>query len=755
MDPVFSAIQHQQASLHLNYSIQAEARQLTGPLATPVHDNHISFSRHITILGTHTFKVKYVLETDTLIKLHHLSVRINLPPIQQYNMMAEGFQCWSTTCEQDASSTSTSISLPVAWVTKFDLQGDYNFIKYPNKEGVVQSTAYTYFRPNDASSIVFLGSLSEDSGYTYWITDFNANQLTFYKDIQGKTVTDRLELEWLVEQGNNEQSAWQTYAQQFFNRLPGSHAAFVPERIPDWNGFTTWYQYYEDVTEKDVLDCLDAFVGHGYPIDVFQIDDGFEQAIGDWLLVDKKKFPRGMKHLADRIRDHKMVPGIWLAPFAVGLKSQLIQDHPDWLVMQEDGQPLLSGPNWGGFRALDIYLPEVRDYLKQVFDTVIDDWGFRLLKLDFLFATAMVPRLGKTRGEIMWDAVTMVQEWTDGRARVLASGVTLPAVWGRLPYSRVSSDAAPWWDHTLLRLAHVRERVSTLNALVSTLNRWPMNNVMFASDPDVFFIRSNKNKLTLDERHTLVSINHILGKLTLMSDNVDLYTQNEHALYASTFPKPRCSMMAMIRLGPDVYQLRYTCGGRHYVTITNLSPNVYRFLLPVDVANTTEMDSSASISTADPSLDPFQQEDPTVYFELGNALYAPAESPSIPETTWHNADLREPLVIKPHMTRTFVLLEKTDLFAGSTGHLLPGNEIASLEIKTGTTTKAITCHIQLSTPRVAKPIPHHLYVRFENKHFDLAHLQVMVDHQPVHHYQLLADAAPFSLLKIEYVPFPP
>lgn len=304
----------------------------------------------------------------------------------------------------------------------------------------------------------------------------------------------------------------------------------------------------------------------------------------------------------------------------------------------------------GGFRALDIYHPEVRDYLQLVFDTVIDDWGYNFLKLDFLFAAAMVPRHGKSRGEIMWDSVTLINELVNKRALVLGSGVTLPATWGRMDYCRISSDASPWWDHSILRIANVRERVSTYNALVSTLNRWPMNNVMFGNDPDVYFIRSNNNKLTVDERYTLVVVNNLLGQMALMSDNVALYSPEEHDLYSKTFPKARITMERMDRLAPEVYHLYYTCNGRPYITAVNLSSSPYRFTLP----NTAV------------------EHQQTIYFEYENTLMKNATTP----TKWIDSKDGDKLLLRPHQTRTFMRI--VDDFAGSTGHIIPGWELESI-----------------------------------------------------------------------------
>ena len=57
------------------------------------------------------------------------------------------------------------------------------------------------------------------------------------------------------------------------------------------------------------------------PFDVFQIDDGWQLAHGDW--EPNKKFPSGMNTMAEKISANGRTPGLWLAPFMVSANSQL------------------------------------------------------------------------------------------------------------------------------------------------------------------------------------------------------------------------------------------------------------------------------------------------------------------------------------------------------------------------------------------------------------------------------------------------
>jgi alpha-galactosidase len=77
-------------------------------------------------------------------------------------------------------------------------------------------------------------------------------------------------------------------------------------------GWCSWYQYFHGVTEEDVRSNL--ALADAWPFEVFQVDDGYQAAIGDWLETNER-FPSDLAGLADTIRAAGRTPGIWLAPF--------------------------------------------------------------------------------------------------------------------------------------------------------------------------------------------------------------------------------------------------------------------------------------------------------------------------------------------------------------------------------------------------------------------------------------------------------
>ena len=225
-----------------------------------------------------------------------------------------------------------------------------------------------------------------------------------------------------------------------------------------------------------------------------------------------------------------MLPGIWLAPFAVEKKSILVREHPDWLLRDENGEPQPGGCNWSGFYGLDIYNEEFRAYLKKVFDTVIREWGYGLLKLDFLYAACLIPRRDKTRAQVMYDGMRLLRELA-GDTLILGCGVPLAPAFGLVDYCRIGCDMTlNWLGDRIMRPLH-REVPSTRNTLLNTVYRRQLDGRAFRSDPDVFLLRDDNMKLTRRQRETLAIVNALFGAVCFTSDNVGDYDPDKRAVY--------------------------------------------------------------------------------------------------------------------------------------------------------------------------------------------------------------------------------
>ena len=289
--------------------------------------------------------------------------------------------------------------------------------------------------------------------------------------------------------------------------------------------------------------------------DVFQIDDGFQTHVGDWLSVDQTKFPNGLKPIADRVRELGMTPGLWLNPFGCEFKSETAAQHPDWLLRGEDGEPIVAGANWGGFWVWDFYNPEAREYVRKCLQTAVQEWGFGLLKLDFLYAVCLKPTAERTRGQIMCEAMDFLREASAG-AKLLGCGVPLGAAFGRVDYCRIGCDVGLDYDDKLyMRIIH-RERVSTKYSMRNTVFRRQLSGRAFWNDPDVFLLRHDNISLTWEERETLATVNSQFGGVLFTSDDVSGYDEKQRALLEQTLNPVRAKKVTV-----------ESAGGHHTLTL--------------------------------------------------------------------------------------------------------------------------------------------------------------------------------------------
>jgi alpha-galactosidase len=112
------------------------------------------------------------------------------------------------------------------------------------------------------------------------------------------------------------------------------------------------------------------------------IDDGYQQAVGDWD-VNKTKFPGGgkdMRKLVDRIHSMGLKAKLWWTPLAVQPSSQLFSTNPDIILQTADGAPQFI-TWWDSYYMSPSYSKTI-DHTKGVLKMFIQDWDFDGLKMD-------------------------------------------------------------------------------------------------------------------------------------------------------------------------------------------------------------------------------------------------------------------------------------------------------------------------------------------------------------------------------------
>lgn len=486
-------------------------------------------------------------------------------------MLSNGFQTWSQTRVYSPEQYMAPLFAPARPLLA--PYGDYRLLTSTGKKGQFHSWSWTGFEEN--GRWLLLASISEDWGYTLFAADLIQGSLSIRRDCLGEATSEYPLLEIYIGQGS-EQQVWEEFA----SLLPRHWRP--PGRCTGW---TSWYNYYTKINEEIICSNLRALSASGHPFDIFQIDDGWQGGIGDWLDVNAK-FPSGLDTLARAARDKGFRPGLWLAPFICDAKSRLWREHYDWVLKDEKGRPVKAGinPGWNGwFYALDFYAPGFQTWLRQVFSTVFNQWGFQMVKLDFLYAVALIPRQGRCRGRIMAEAMEFLCQ-TCGDNFILGCGVPLAQAAGRADYCRIGADVAPFWEDSFLAAIKYRERVSTINSLYSTLHRHMLDRRLFRNDPDVFILRDGKpgvnaNKLTRRQRHTLFFLNNLLGGLVFLSDHIGEYTPEQKELLAEMFPNQETEIINLAARN-DVYTIEFKASDQEYIALANLSRRPARQQLP-------------------------------------------------------------------------------------------------------------------------------------------------------------------------------
>ncbi len=195
----------------------------------------------------------------------------------------------------------------------------------------------------------------------------------------------------------------------------------------------SWYHYFGDVTQDDVIENLDAIGSHDLPVTVVQVDDGWSAGIGDWLTLSGRF--ASLDQLAARIRDTGRRAGIWLAPFIAGAGSELARDHPDWLLGD-------AGYNWNeALYGLDLTHPGVQGYLRHVFEGLRDS-GYDYFKLDFLYGGALPGErhAEQTAVQAYRSGLDVVRAAVGPDAYLVGCGAPMLPSIGRVDAMRVSSD---------------------------------------------------------------------------------------------------------------------------------------------------------------------------------------------------------------------------------------------------------------------------------------------------------------------------
>jgi alpha-galactosidase len=150
--------------------------------------------------------------------------------------------------------------------------------------------------------------------------------------------------------------------------------------------------YLSDVTPAQMLGTIPKLKELG--IHWATLDDRWFNRYGDWQPRADTLPGEEIRHMVREFHAQGIKVQLWWLPLAVedggpGYEShpygvsEIVKQHPDWLVLDKNGKPARMARN---LATLCPALPEVRAYYKQLTERFIRDWDFDGHKLDNIYS---------------------------------------------------------------------------------------------------------------------------------------------------------------------------------------------------------------------------------------------------------------------------------------------------------------------------------------------------------------------------------
>ena len=305
--------------------------------------------------------------------------------------------------------------------------------------------------------------------------------------------------------------------------------------------WSSWYYRYETMDQQTLEAYLAGFrETPGLPFRYIELDAGYCPHIGDWL-TPNHRWPGGLRQAADTIRENGFLPGIWIAPFIIGDHSEVYRNHPDWILRDRNGDPVImlrsytEPKQWGNsdcnYFVLDASHPDAFAWLTEVFTTLYA-WGFRFFKTDFMLwnmhDSADVKRYDPTvtSVEVIRKVLGMVRGIIGEDSYLLTCIAPFMACIGYADGMRIAADCGARWA----------EPFGPVNLLQELPADSYFNHIFWQNDPDAMIIRDFDTFLTDTEVQSLVLMQALSGGAVSTSDPVHLMSESRKELLRFVIP---------------------------------------------------------------------------------------------------------------------------------------------------------------------------------------------------------------------------
>ena len=296
-------------------------------------------------------------------------------------------------------------------------------------------------------------------------------------------------------------------------------------KTPTPLGWWSWTAYYFGLDQGTALTNVEWLsqnlkdFGYNY----FQIDEGYQYARGEYITPDAHLFPQGMEYIGDQVRHNGITFGIWTAPFEVSDRSWVFQNHKDWLLHNSAGELIHIGyvtDHHDPLYVLDTTNPGSQSYLKKTYSTLVNGWGVRFIKMDFMDDSAVEGAYyhpNTTAMEAQRIGLKIIRETVGEHVVLDKDGSTMLNPVGIVDAGRISQDTGHTFDAS-------RDAASGIAA------RFYMNRNYFVADPDAITVATQvvddqswhggQKPLTLDEAKVSIALAAISGGMFEIGDDL-------------------------------------------------------------------------------------------------------------------------------------------------------------------------------------------------------------------------------------------
>ena len=144
----------------------------------------------------------------------------------------------------------------------------------------------------------------------------------------------------------------------------------------------TWEAVYYDHDLDRLRELADTAAAIG--VGRFVLDDGWfggrrddRRGLGDWW-VSPDMWPGGLGPIVKHVKGHGMEFGLWFEPEMVNADSDLVRQHPDWVLGPRAGHPR----EWRHQQVLDLANPEAAAHIEKQVSALVTELGIDFIKWD-------------------------------------------------------------------------------------------------------------------------------------------------------------------------------------------------------------------------------------------------------------------------------------------------------------------------------------------------------------------------------------